>query len=679
MTDRKRLYGEISKMEPQDDGTVKVYGYASSEEKDSQGDIVKADAMRAALPDYLKFANVREMHDNKAAGTCIEAEVQSDGRTWFGAHVVDSEAVKKVLHSVYKGFSIGGKVTERDKLSKHIITGIKLSEVSLVDRPANPESVFVMAKMDDADDAIGTPEAAVNEIAKLLDAGTITPAKLLELAKSAIPAAETKPAEVAKAADPASDQATASAAHAAGPKVAESTAKPAVADPVPAAAIAAKADGAAVATTESSTTPPDGISKAAWDSLSDAGRAHVLAKGKTPEVIAAAAAIVETDPIKLHNAAVEKSARTLATTAFEKGDAAAKAGRVADADWMNYVGEATRMVKAEEAELTKAAAAAPKVADAAPTAAAPATEGAKKADGADDLKKGMYNVQSFASALESLSYIAYSAQTDFDYEGDSSPVPTQLRAWIAAGVAIFQAMATEESNELVAALKGASTTAVIAMADRAEMTKRVNASDLTVAEAVDFAKKYLPAADLAKASFETLVPELKKYGARHSSADMTHLQSAHDSLVKCGASCGASAHPGNDKAVGPTEMNADTGNSNVAITGTIKSDQPGALFKLATEVDGLRKSIGEKDAAIDALTKKVAAIAAQPLPIKGRLRNFTKGQEVAEDESPAEKAAADAIAKSTPGENNPEAAHALIKLQINDRNERIQKALGVPR
>lgn len=148
----KRLYAEIAKTENQDDGTIKVFGYASSGAEDSDGETITSDAMKAALPDYMKFGAVREMHDaTKAAGTAIEAEVQEDGRTWFGAHVVDPVAVKKVNAGVYKGFSIGGKVTGRDDLNKKLIKGIKLVEVSLVDRPANPEAVFTMFKADMAD------------------------------------------------------------------------------------------------------------------------------------------------------------------------------------------------------------------------------------------------------------------------------------------------------------------------------------------------------------------------------------------------------------------------------------------------------------------------------------------------------------------------------------------------
>lgn len=143
-----KLYAEIAKMEAQDDGTVKVWGYASSEAVDSDGEVITAEAMKAAIPDYMKFGAVREMHGSNAAGTAIEINVEDDGRTFFGAHIVDPVAVTKVKKGVYKGFSIGGGVTSRDELNKSQITGLKLTEISLVDRPANPDAVFTCFKAD---------------------------------------------------------------------------------------------------------------------------------------------------------------------------------------------------------------------------------------------------------------------------------------------------------------------------------------------------------------------------------------------------------------------------------------------------------------------------------------------------------------------------------------------------
>jgi hypothetical protein len=64
---------------------------------------------------------------------------------------VDAEAWEKVTEGVYKGFSIGGRATKRDDLNKSIITGLKLTEISLVDRPANPEATFDVFKADGDD------------------------------------------------------------------------------------------------------------------------------------------------------------------------------------------------------------------------------------------------------------------------------------------------------------------------------------------------------------------------------------------------------------------------------------------------------------------------------------------------------------------------------------------------
>jgi hypothetical protein len=137
-----RLYGAIQKVEPQDDGTVRVYGIATSEAVDEQGEIVRADAIRAAIPEYMRFPALREMHQLSAAGTTLEAEVGEDGTTRVVAHVVDPVAVSKVRNQVYRGFSIGGRVTQREAGNPKTITGLVLTEISLVDRPANPEAIL---------------------------------------------------------------------------------------------------------------------------------------------------------------------------------------------------------------------------------------------------------------------------------------------------------------------------------------------------------------------------------------------------------------------------------------------------------------------------------------------------------------------------------------------------------
>src|SRR5260370_9958565 len=133
-----RLYGAIQKVEPQDDGTVRVYGIATSEAADEQGEIVRADAIRTAIPDYMRFPALREMHQLSAAGSTLEAEVGEDGTTRIVAHVVDPVAVAKVRNQVYRGFSIGGRVTHRGAANPKKIKRLVLNENSLGCRHANP-------------------------------------------------------------------------------------------------------------------------------------------------------------------------------------------------------------------------------------------------------------------------------------------------------------------------------------------------------------------------------------------------------------------------------------------------------------------------------------------------------------------------------------------------------------
>lgn len=160
----KKLFGAIQKVNDQDDGTIIVEGIASTEEVDSDGETVLANAIKTAIPDYMKFGAVREMHQPLAAGTALDITVGDDGVTVIKAHIVDAEAIKKVRTNVYKGFSIGGSVTERDSINKTIITGINLVEVSLVDRPANPGAVITCFKADGI--APADPEVSQDNLEK---------------------------------------------------------------------------------------------------------------------------------------------------------------------------------------------------------------------------------------------------------------------------------------------------------------------------------------------------------------------------------------------------------------------------------------------------------------------------------------------------------------------------------
>jgi hypothetical protein len=171
-----KLFATLRKIEEADDGTLEISGIASSEDTDSAGEIVLASAIKAALPDFMQDGSgpLREMHQNVAAGTVQKVTIDAMNRTVISAIVVDPIAIRKIKTNTYRGFSIGGKVLERDADDRKIITKIKLSEISLVDRPANPSAVFDLWKADGLTghrfmDPAAQAEAAVARLVAAVD------------------------------------------------------------------------------------------------------------------------------------------------------------------------------------------------------------------------------------------------------------------------------------------------------------------------------------------------------------------------------------------------------------------------------------------------------------------------------------------------------------------------------
>ena len=125
-----------------DDEERMVYGFASTPDLDTDGEIIKTEALEKALPDYLQFPTIREMHQAKAIGTTKQADISKEG-LYIGAKIVSDDAWKLVKEGVYKAFSIGGNVIKR---VGNIIQELDLIEISLVDVPANKAAVIEVWK-----------------------------------------------------------------------------------------------------------------------------------------------------------------------------------------------------------------------------------------------------------------------------------------------------------------------------------------------------------------------------------------------------------------------------------------------------------------------------------------------------------------------------------------------------
>jgi hypothetical protein len=142
-------YAGIIKSEKQEDGTLKVYGKATDDAIDIDQQICDETWLKEAMPDWFTSGgNIREQHSNIAAGVATDYESKADGH-YITALIVDPVSVKKVETGVLKGFSIGirgPRVIRDSKAAGGRIVGGQIVEVSVVDRPANPNAKMVIAK-----------------------------------------------------------------------------------------------------------------------------------------------------------------------------------------------------------------------------------------------------------------------------------------------------------------------------------------------------------------------------------------------------------------------------------------------------------------------------------------------------------------------------------------------------
>ena len=210
------------------DGSILVKSTTTSEAPDAEREIADFEPMRDAIRDSMaKSAELREMHKGSAKGEVPEVTFDDELRKIDATiHVVDPVAVQKVKDGHYTGVSWGGKKwvgpwiqTAMGKV-RHIVKAV-VDELSLADRPANPDAVLakgerdvlVLAKTVMADEAASTllsegpPDVFIGDgpgtqLYPLFPGEVILNAPqarkeptMVEAAKVAPEAAETKPIE----------------------------------------------------------------------------------------------------------------------------------------------------------------------------------------------------------------------------------------------------------------------------------------------------------------------------------------------------------------------------------------------------------------------------------------------------------------------------------------------------
>ena len=190
--DTTSAFAKIIKQEKLEDGTLMVYGKATDDSLDIDEQICDAGWLATAMPEWFKTGgNVREQHSNIAAGVAKELDAKADG-FYINVHVVDPVSVKKTETGVFKGFSIGirsPRVVRDNKAANGRIIDGQIVEVSLVDRPANPNAKLIMAK------SVGTEIVKVEELVEATEEVVETPAETVtEEVVEAVEAVEEKSA-----------------------------------------------------------------------------------------------------------------------------------------------------------------------------------------------------------------------------------------------------------------------------------------------------------------------------------------------------------------------------------------------------------------------------------------------------------------------------------------------------
>ena len=148
----------VFKAQPTDDGTVKIQGYASTNDTDRAGDVIEKDAwLQGGLDNFKNNPILLFNHDyNTPIGKATGLEVTDRGLKIDG---IISKSAGKIADMVKEGilgaFSVGFRVKDADYIEETDGLRIKdaeLFEVSVVSVPANQSAVFSVAKSFDTDE-----------------------------------------------------------------------------------------------------------------------------------------------------------------------------------------------------------------------------------------------------------------------------------------------------------------------------------------------------------------------------------------------------------------------------------------------------------------------------------------------------------------------------------------------
>lgn len=131
-------------------------GFASTDALDKQGDVVEPEAFKQTMGRYMAQGGLLiDKHSNRKVGAVIDWCFKEAGEKkglWvegviYRQYKVQDEVWEKILRGEYEAFSIGGdpikvgQVCDAEKCW-NTIKDLELFEISVVDKPANPEATI---------------------------------------------------------------------------------------------------------------------------------------------------------------------------------------------------------------------------------------------------------------------------------------------------------------------------------------------------------------------------------------------------------------------------------------------------------------------------------------------------------------------------------------------------------
>lgn len=177
---------DIVKSERDENGDLLVYGKATGPDLDLDAQICDPTWLKSAMPAWMEWGNVREMHAGIASG--VGMELTEVGEDWMLlSKCVDKSTAAKIEAGVLKGYSIGisdaGVVKDAIARNGRINRGA-IVEISYVDRPCNPTAKLAIAKAAGLSDDGTTAE---------VEEGANLPLEPVEISEPAVPLVDDAP------------------------------------------------------------------------------------------------------------------------------------------------------------------------------------------------------------------------------------------------------------------------------------------------------------------------------------------------------------------------------------------------------------------------------------------------------------------------------------------------------